>query len=233
MILEQILRVTGFYKNLVDEHEFLDVIFKQAKTGKIDSLFKNDEVRKAVYEKLTNLTGLPEKYWSGEERIKLDIKCTEGKLKIDGNTIDKVDLSDDDANDGKSYQDMLKNPLNVIFGDIHCKTFGLRRTDKFNRDTKKIIDEVIGEIYSLRGLLAVILLNMADEIELIDKANVYEHKKWEPYISKLAYPTEHGITYSPKFVEIKKGLVQTIIMNLFDLGIPFTFRDYFKKEFKI
>ena len=63
----------------------------------------------------------------------------------------------------------------------------------------------------------VILLNMTNELEFIDKANVYYDTKWEPYMLKSSKPTDPFISYCPKFVEIKKGLAQTIIMNSFNL----------------
>ncbi|SKA98625.1 hypothetical protein SAMN05443428_13021 [Caloramator quimbayensis] len=238
MILEQILKVTGTYKNLCDEYEFLDVIFKQAKTGEIDSLFKNDDARDTAFGIIENITGVPAKYWLGEERIKLGIRCTNANLNCDGESIDTVDLENDrpfydkeenygHAYHGKFYQEQLKNPLHLEPDEIYKAVFGKEMPDE-----NEEITETIESLYSLRGLLTVILLNMADEIELIDKANVYKRTKWVPYIKKIRKTTKHGITYSPKFVEIRKGLVQTIIRNIFDLGYVFTFRDL-DKEFKI
>lgn len=251
MLLEQILRVTGTYKNLCDEHEFLDVIFKQAKTGEIDSLFNDDNARDTAFGIIEDITGVSAEYWSGEERIKLGIRCTNADLNYDGESIDTIDLSEDEkyinkemyineetgeeenpvghAYHGILYQELLKNPLHLDYDEVFDKV------NVNNILSEAEIEEAIKTIeslYSLRGLLTVILLNLANEIELIDKANVYKRKKWEPYVNKLKKPTAHGITYSPKFVEMRKGLVQTIIKNIFDLGFVFTFRDL-EKEFKI
>lgn len=108
MILEQIFRVTGVYKQLCDEHEFLDPLFKQAKKGNIVSLFQKKKVRDGTTTKevdaellttalhiITKLTAVPEKYWAGDQRLNLGIWCTDENLSIDGETIETVDLSDD------------------------------------------------------------------------------------------------------------------------------------------
>ena len=63
MLLEQILRITGVYKTLCDEHEFLDVIFKKAKIGKLDNLFKDDDARETALGIIKNITGVSTKYW--------------------------------------------------------------------------------------------------------------------------------------------------------------------------
>lgn len=260
MILEQILRVTGVYKTLCDEHEFLDVIFKQAKVGKLDDLFKDDNAREIALGIIENITGVSAKYWSGDERIKLGIRCNNEDLSLDDESIDTVDLekdnpyfekieSDDKLNDivehegenttiykgeihnypyGKLYPEQLKNPLHLDFDEICDKVSKIELSESEIEEAIKIIET----LYSLRGLLIVLLINMANEIEIIDKANVYKHKKWEPYIRILEKPTKHGITYSPRFIEIRKGLVQTIIKNIYELGIVFPFRDL-DKEFII
>lgn len=244
MLLEQILRVTGTYKNLCDEHEFLDVIFKKAKTGDMDSLFRDDNARNTALGIIEDITGVPKKYWSGEERIKLNIVLDIGEneeLNLDGGeSIDTVNIENDSpfydkeedyghAYHGKLYQEQLKNPMHLEYDEIYKVVFGKEAPD----DEVEEIIETIESLYSLRGLLTVILLNMADEIELIDKTNIYKAERWKPYINELEKPTDHGITYSPKFIEIREGLVQTIIRNIFDLGYVFTYRDESKKEFKI
>jgi hypothetical protein len=280
MLLEQILRVTGAYKTLCDEHEFLDVIFKQAKTGKLDDLFTDDYALETAIGIIENITGVSAKYWLGNEKIKLGIRCNNEDLSLDDESIDTVDLendnpyfeeiegneklkdkadtinnnpyfhkikSDDKLNDtvehedenttiykneihnypyGKLYSEQLKNPLHLDSDEICDKVSKIELSESEIEEAIKIIET----LYSLRGMLIVLLLNMANEIELIDKANVYKHKKWEPYIRILEKPTKHGITYSPRFIEIRKGLVQTIIKNIYDLGIVFTFRDL-DKEF--
>lgn len=263
MLLEQILMVTGTYKNICNEqHEFLDVIFKQAKTGEIDSLFKDEkgvfnvDAKNIAFDIIENLTGVSRKYWSGQERIKLSMRCKHEDLNSDGGSINTVDLKNDYipnvededieiykdeitgkkrkrgyAYHGKFYQEQLKNPLHVEFDDIYEKVTGLEVTGKEDNIQEIENLNVIKSLYSLRGLLTVLLLNM-EEIELIDKANIYKHSKWEPYIKKSNKLTQHGVIYSPKYVEIRKGLVQTIIKNLLDLGYVFTFRDL-DKEFKI
>ena len=239
MLLEQIFRVTGVYKTLCDEHEFLDVIFKQAKTGKLDDLFTDNNARETAIGIIENITGVSAKYWSGDEKIKLGIRCNNEDLNYDEESIDTVDLVNDnpyfDKIEGVNYPygilytEQLKNPLHVDYEDIYSKVS--KKEEASESEIEEAIKK-IGDLYSLRGLLVVLLINMADEIELIDKANVYKHISWKPYIRILEKPTKHGITYSPRFIEIRKGLVQTIIKNIYDLGIVFTFRDL-DKEFII
>ncbi len=236
MILEQILRITGVYKTLCDEHEFLDILFKHAKTGNLDTF--DAIAQKIAFELLENITGLPEKYWSGDAQIKLGIRCNNEDLSLDNESIDTVDLANDNPYFdkvagvnypyGKLYADELMNPLHIDSEAICDKVSKIELTEVEIEEAIKIIEP----LYSLRGLLVVILINMADEIELIDKANIYKHKKWEPYIRVLETPTKQGITYSPRYTEIRKGLVQTIIRNIYDLGIVFTSRDL-DKEFII
>lgn len=238
MLLEQILRVTGTYKTIVDEHEFLDVIFKQAKTGNIDTLFRNKEAKETALEIIENITGIHAKYWDGKERIKLGIRCKIKELNYDGESIDTVDLDNDEkyiSEDGEGhayhgilYQEQLKNPLHLDYEELYFKVSKKESSENEIEEAVKVIES----LYSLKGLLTIILLNMGDEIELIDKANVYRHKSWEPYIRTLKKETQNGITYSPKYIEMRKGVVQTIIKNIYDLGIVFTFRDL-DKEFII
>ncbi len=290
MILEQILRVTGTYKNLCDEyknlhgifaeeykdakkdkdaeedknngkkyfireHDILDELFKLAKTGDINSLFGNDTARDIVLEFIINFTGVPLKYWLGEERIKLDIVRDLGEnesLHLDDASIDTVDLSKDgydkniseSAYHGVLYQEQLKNPLHLDYEGIYLS---VSRKEEASDDEIEEAENIVESLYSLKGLLKVLLLNMTGEIELIDKSNISKADKWKPYINELKEPTEHGITYCPKFIEIRnepveteeglveteEGLVQTIIRNIFDLGYVFTFRDELKKKFKI
>lgn len=241
MLLEQILRVTGTYKNLCDEHEFLDIIFKQAKTGEIDTLFKDEEAKETAIGIIEHISGIHKKYWSGEERIKLGIRCKNKELNYDGESIDTIDLSNDEryiskdglghAYHGILYQEQLKNPLHLYYDNVYSKVSKIE-LDEDDEDKDGAIEEavkIIEDLYSLRGLIIIILLNMSEagEIELIDKANVYKHKSWTPYINikKLSKATKQGITYNPKYIEIRKGLVQTIIRNIYGLGIVFTFRD--------
>jgi hypothetical protein len=238
MLLEQILRVTGVYKTLCDEHEFLDVIFNQAKFGKLDDLFKDDNARETALGIIENITGVSAKYWSGDERIKLGIRCNNEDLNYDGESMDTVDLANDNPYFDKEekinypygiiYAEQLKNPLHIDPDEIYSK---VSKQEASESEIEEAIKN-IGNLYSLRGLLVVLLINMADEIELIDKANIYKHASWEPYIRILEKPTKHGITYSPRFIEIRKGLVQTIIKNIYELGIVFPFRDL-DKEFII
>ncbi|MBU3072833.1 hypothetical protein [Clostridium estertheticum] len=238
MLLEQILRVTGVYKTLCDEYEFLDFIFKKAKIGKLYELTKDDEVRETACRIIENITGVASKYWSGEERIKLGIRCNNEELNYDKESIDTVDLTNDNPYSDKEqkinhqygiiYAEQLRNPLHIEPDEIYHKISKEEESESKIEETIKNIED----LYSLRGLLVVILINMADEIELIDKANVYKHSSWKSYIRILEKPTKHGITYSPRFIEIRKGLVQTIIRNIYDLGIVFTFRDL-DKEFII
>lgn len=233
MVLEQILRVTGTYKLICDEHEFLDVIFKQAKTGKIDTLFRDDEAAETTFSIIEGFTGLPIKYWSGVERIKFGISCVNGKLKYDGGSINTVDLTHDEpykneeenighAYHGILYQEQLKNPLHLEYEDLYSEALG-KKASKDDNIIEKAIED-IGELYSLRGLLITILINMSDEIDIIEKAHIYKHKKWEDYTTTVAVPKD-GITYSPKFVKFEDGDVKTIIRNIYDLGYVFRFQD--------
>lgn len=240
MLLEQILRVTGMYKNLCDEHEFLDFIFKQTKTGSITSLFKDEAALNDGLEFIEKITGVSKKYWAGEERIKLGIRCKNH----DGVSIDTIDLSTDKplikdkivnsemgkkttdtghAYHGLLYQDILKNPLCLEFETIYAKVNGAESSEA---EIEKGIN-IVESLYSLRGLLAVILINMATagEIELIDKANVYKRTDWAPYIRPSSKLTKQSASYSPKCIEIRKGLVQTMIKNILDLGYVVTFRN--------
>ena len=245
MLLEQVLRVTGTYKNLCEEYEYLDYIFKKTKTGKMADLFKSNEAFNDVLEFLEKITGVPKKYWAGDERIKLGIRYNNDELNYDGKSIDTVDLADDaqyinnatyinsetgedeaatgHAYHGVLYQEILKNPLHLDYEEIYIKVNG----NESSEDEILEGEETVETLYSLRGLLSVILINMAlaDEIELIDKANVYQRTSWEPYMRHLKKPTQHAITYSPKYIEIRKGLVQTMIKNILDLGYVVTFRD--------
>lgn len=256
LLLEQILRVTGTYKNLCDEHEFLDIIFKQAKTGNIDTLFRDEEAMETALGIIEHITGVSAKYWAGDERIKLGIRCKNKELNYDdGESIDTVDLDNDEkyirkggvghAYHGILYQEQLKNPLHLDYEELYSKVFKIELDEdgEDKGDEQKAKDNAVEEavktiedLYSLRGLIIIILLNMSEagEIGLIDKANVYRHKSWTPYINmkKLSKATKQGIQYSPKYIEIRKGLVQTIIRNIFSIGYVFTFRDL-EKDFII
>lgn len=227
MIIEQILKATDFYKNLVNEHEFFGLIFEQAKTGEIKSLSKDKGKRQVVFNKLADLTGLSNDYLSGDERIKLDIKCINKDLNYDDQSIETIDLDNDQnfidehGNEGHVYQGilynkLLKNPLHLDYKEVYYKAISTE-LDNGKYEIEQGLKD-IESLYSLRGLLMVILLNMTNELEFIDKADVFYDNKWDPYIIELNKPTDPFIAYSPKFVEIKKGLVQSIIMNLFDLG---------------
>lgn len=231
LLLEQILRVTGTYKTIVDEHEFLDIIFKQVKTGNIDTLFRDEEAKETALGIIENITGVHAKYWAGDERIKLGIRCKNKELSYDGESIDSVELENDEkyiseegighAYHGIIYQEQLKNPLHLDYEELHYKVSKKESSENEIEEAVKVIES----LYNLKGLLTIILLNMGDEIDLIDKANVYRHKSWEPYIRTLKRETQNGIDYSPKYIEIRKGLVQTIIKNIFSIGYVFTFRD--------
>lgn len=254
MLLEQILRVIGLYKNICDEHEYMDIIFKQAKTGNIQTLFSNKEAENNVFEVLEHISGISRKYWSGQERIKLGIRSKNKELIEDMESIDTVDLSKDEryiseegeghAYHGILYQEQLKNPLHLDYDKIYSKVSKTESVESENKNKNEIENKteykfeeavkVIESLYSLRGILTVVLLNMSEigEIEIIDKANVYKHKSWEAYIRILKEPTQHSITYSPRFIEIRKGIVQTIIKNIYGMGIIVPFRDL-DKEFII
>lgn len=253
LLFEQILRKTGTYKNICDEHEFLDVIFKKAKTGNIDTLFRNEEAKETALEIIENITGINKKYWNGDKRIKLGIRCKNEELTFGDESIDTVNLDNDEkyisedgeghAYHGRLYQEQLKNPLNLDYDEVYSKVFKIELVkdakdkgddQKAKEDATEEAVKIIEELYNLRGLLTIILLNMSEagEIGLIDKANVYKHTKWEPYIRELKRDTKNRISYSPKYIEIRKGLVQTIIRNIFSIGYVFTFRDL-EKEFII
>jgi len=238
MILEQILRITGTYKLICDEHEFLDVIFKQAKTGEIIKLFKNDEAAETTFSIIEGFTGLPSKYWSGVERIKFGISCSNGKLNYDSGSINTVDLTNDapyineeenigHAYHGILYQEQLNNPLHLDYEDLYSKALG-KKASKDDNIIEKAIED-IGELYSLRGLLITTLINISEEIDIIEKAHIYKHKKWEDYTTIVHAPKD-GITYSPKFVKFEDGDVKTIIRNIYDLGYVFRFQDIFKDK---
>lgn len=269
LIFEQVLRITGTYKNICDEYEFLDVIFKQAKTGEIDTLFRVKETREekeaketkeeketreakkakeaeeaknTALEIIQHISGIHKKYWEGKERIKLGIRCKNKEINYDSESIDTVNIDNDEryiseegighAYYGILYQEQLKNPLHLDYDELYDKVSKKESSENEIEEAVKVIEE----LYSLRGLLTIILLNMSEagEIGLIDKANVYRHKSWTPYINmkKFNKLTKQGIQYSPKYIEIRKGLVQTIIRNIFSIGYVFTFRDL-DKDFTI
>lgn len=231
LLLEQILRITGTYKTICDEYEFLPEIFKQAKTGDINTLFQDDNAKDTALGIIENLTGVSTKYWSGTEGIKLGIRLSDIDLSYDGDSIDNTNIGA--KKEKEFYDEHLKNPLHLDFEEVYERVTGLQVGQDPVKETEHIND-IITSLYSLKGLITVCLINMeeASIVELIDKANIYKHSKWEPYIRNSSKPTKDGITYSPKYVEIRKGLVQTIIKNLLDLGYMFTFRDL-DKEFKI
>ena len=231
LLLEQVLRVTGTYKNVCNEHEFLPKIFKQANTGDINSLFQNDGAKVTVLGIIENLTGVPTKYWSGTEGIKLGIRLKDIDLSYDGDSIDNTNIGA--KKEKQFYDEHLNNPLHLDFEEVYERVTGLQVGQDPVKEAEHIND-IIPSLYSLKGLISVLLINMGDAsiVELIDKANIYKHSKWEPYIRNSNKPTKDGITYSPKYVEIRKGLVQTIIKNLLELGYVFTFRDL-NKEFSI
>jgi hypothetical protein len=238
LLLEQILRITGTYKNVCNEHEFLPEIFKQAKTGDINSLFQDDNTKDTALGIIENLTGVPTKYWSGQERVKLGIRCKNKNLIADTTkSIDAINLSNDD---GTMYKEIMNNPLNLDHEEVYLSTVGLNRVEVDDEVMEQETD-ILESLYSLKGLITVLLINMeeasdrkiksgeeikeGDIVQLIDKANIYIHSKWKPYIRFLSKPTEDGITYCPKYVEIRSGLVQTVIKSLLNLGYIFTFRD--------
>lgn len=231
LLLEQILRITGTYKNVCNEHEFLPEIFKQAKTGDINSLFQDDNTKDTALGIIENLTGVPTKYWSGQERVKLGIRCKNKNLIADTTkSIDAINLSNDD---GTMYKEIMNNPLNLDHEEVYLSTVGLNRVEVDDEVIEQEAD-ILEDLYSLKSLITILLINMeeASIVELIDKANIYKHSKWEPYIRNSSKPTTDDIIYSPKYIEIRKGLVQTIIKNLLSLGYLFTFRDL-EKEFSL
>lgn len=94
--------------------------------------------------------------------------------------------------------------------------------------TKNI--NIIKEIHSLKGLLTIILINMRDDVELIDKANIYKHSQWA---DSMVEDTGSKNSYRPKFIKFGNGNIQTIMQSIFEMGFVFSFRDLFGKEFKI
>ncbi len=231
LLLEQILRITGTYKNICDEYDFLPEIFKRAKTGDINSLFQNDNAKDTALGIIEKLTGVHTKYWSGQERIKLGIRCSNSNLICNmDHSIDVIDLRNDN---GTMYKEVMYNPLSLDHEEVYLNAVGKYRTEV----DKEVIEQeadILEDLYSLKSLITILLINMeeASIVELIDKANIYKHSKWEPYIRNSSKPTTDDIIYSPKYIEIRKGLVQTIIKNLLSLGYLFTFRDL-EKEFSL
>lgn len=256
MIIEQVLRVTGAYKSFCEKYEFLDVLFKRAKTGVISNCFADSETEKATYKIMEDILGIPEKYLSGEERIKLGIRCKqkfteddslgngEESLVYDGESIDTIDLDNDEpyyhkingqsSSDGHAYhgvlyQEILKNPLHV---DPEVVYLRVMKTDEEDENKKEKSIHAIENLYSLHGLLTVLLLNISNEMALIDTTNIYKHTEWKPYVKEATMPTKQGITYCPRFVEIRQGMVQTLIKTILSSGVRITFRDL-DKEFAI
>lgn len=224
LLLEQILRITGTYKNICNEHEFLPEIFKQAKTGDVNPLFQNNNAKDTALGIIERLTGVSTKYWSGQESIKLGIRIKDIDLSYDGLSIDTANLGQ--TSEKEFYDEHFKNPLHLDYEAVYEKVTGLKIGQDLVKENEHIND-IITSLYSLKSLITILLINMeeASIVELIDKANIYKHSKWEHYIRNSSKTTKDGITYSPKYVEIRKGLVQTIIENLLDLGYVFTFRD--------
>ncbi len=226
LLLEQILRIIGAYETICDEYEFLPEIFKQARTGDINSLLQNDGVKDTTFGIIEELTGVSVKYWSGQKRIKLGIRCKNSNL-IDYHTksIDEINLSNDD---GTMYKEIMNNPLSLYYEEVYLSTVGLNRAEV---DEEVMEQElvIIDSLYSLRGLITVLLINIKDAngIRLFDKRELlYKHTKWKPYMRELTKPTKHDITYCPKYVEIRKGLVQTIIQNILLTGyVPLTIKE--------
>jgi len=263
MILEQILKVTGTYRIVCKEYKYLhglklNIIFKYAKEGQFDSLFPDDTSRDNALEMIENITGVSTKYWSGEERIKLNMRYKKYESKktgmdlniIKGESIDEIETIDDKYNTAKTgnisnndYARFVKNPLNLdyrkIFLRVHNKesliyikkdSKGLARPYiKYGEELSKIElaegVKVIQTLYSLEGLIKVLLINMSTVIGDIE-FNINQRSKWQPYIrlSKTATTksglstskTQEGIGYCPKFIEIRKGQeeVRTIIKNV-------------------
>ena len=221
------------YKNICDEYDFLPEIFVQARAGDLSPLFKDDEARDTTFEILEHLTGVSNKYWSGDEGIKLGIRLSDIGLSEDGDSIDNVNIYPNYNDEEEFYKGHLENPLHLDFNILYEKVTKIKIEQDSVKENEHLV-EIIPHLYSLRGLLTVLLVNMKDAeiIELIDKANIYKHSKWELYMRNLEEPTKEGITYVPRYVEIRKGLVQTIIKNLLSLGYLFTFRDL-EKEFSL
>jgi len=241
LLLEQILRIIGAYETICDEYEFLPEIFRQAKTGDINSLFKDDEVKDTALRIIEDLTGVSTKYWSGQESIKLGIRCKvkylpeenrdkedikHKNLCYDGDSIDNANIGIKTEED--FYAEHLENPLHLDYEELYEKVTGL----KIGQDPVKESEHIVGiirDIYSLKGLIIILLVNIKDAngIRLFDKRELlYKHTKWKPYMRELTKPTKHDITYCPKYVEIRKGLVQTIIQNILLTGyVPLTIKE--------
>lgn len=232
-LLEEILRLTGTYRYICAEYEFIAGLLVEARKGKFSTMFEDEETMELALDVLEKLTGVSEKYWTGERRIKLGVTITD-KLKafeIDDQNINKVDLTTD--YDRLIYKQIILNPLNLDHEELYLNIKDLHRSEI----EYEVLEEEalkLKEVYSLKSLLIMRLINMEDTetVELIDKANVYRHKKWEPYMKSENRIAKQGNKYSPKYTTFNAGLVQTIIRNILDLGFLYTFRDL-DKEFTI
>ncbi len=228
MILEHVLRVMKYYQLVCDEYDFLTEIFRRAREGCIDSA---EDIKGTVISTVTSLTGLKETYWEGSKRMSLGIRCTCPNLQYDDFTIDNIHLENDTpfmvnrlinnedvilqqySNWGTGYKELLDNPLHIDHDELVklvCKNEDITDEDK--------VDEV-SKLYSLNGLLSVILLNMSDSeipasdrIYLKNNVSIYHKLKWELFIKSSNKQT--SISYCPKYLEIRKGCVQTLIKKL-------------------
>lgn len=235
MILEQCLIVPGIMNQLCkfEELVFLKKIFKIARKGE---LFKDDRVNDYCTQKITEITGVSSKYWDGTARIKLNIRCKDKDL-VTGDSINTVEFDEITANDMDYYHKLLSNPLNIEWNYIYQKINNLNISDETDVITEKSgVFNIIEQIYSLNGLIAIIMYNMStngyDEslvLRMLKSDLIYKNEAWYQFMRKLDNPTSHGISFCPKYLEINRGLIQKIIVNLNKLDVTFSFNEFIKK----
>ena len=219
MILERTIRQLGLYTTLCsednEEYGFLDTLFSEAKKGRLP--FSNDEVRDIALDRLFELTGVARDYWIGNRRLSLGVNCKSVLVTNFGDqSLKNIDLTNDN---GDLYNEVMLNPLDLDYDEIYKVIHGTKQgVDKGALD--------IQGLYCLDGLIKVFILNMKDEINLYDKTRVFRSTVWEPYVNIRDKPTKEGIIYSPRFIELRKGTVTTIIKNVSNSGFNFLRKDF-------
>ena len=201
-ILEKIIRLTGNYKNICDDNEYPNMpsIFGMLRSGELVKFISNDKNR-VVLPILTEITGISEKYWTGEKRLTLGIRGNKDIVYYDTiSTVEKI-------NNSEELKEYMKNPLGLAVEELYRRVNKIYSDDIFvNTSSKDIFDQeyedavyneldIIQSIYSLTGLIKILLINMEENgtISLIDKANIYKASKWDKYIRKLDRQMEQGI----------------------------------------